>query len=386
MATNYAKASYTEIIDLQTVKNKASVIGIHTPTGDSPYSKLKGFFTSFRKYRYKGIARLTMVPAAQLPVDPLGLTGIVGSTDLMDPRDNLNPIMFHGCHGESMDMILDRFYGNNGTGLGAQNILNPTSGYVSASADCMEDDLSFANIETRYYARLTDPTWKKFGIQSGVSLKRLHPLTWKLSQSQPLLPSSTGAYTGIRTENGGQNSNYITSNAPASGQNVAKTSVVGGVPSVSQVTDQGWVSVGTMPQVFTNGVARLGWMPTTTFGFSSSGVASKPSIVKLPKLFMGMLVLPPAYNVEQFFRLSIVHVFEFKDFTASLGAMADVNHPADGDSSTSGDIRNPSYYNWIQYTDPAKSEYKVIESDPIDEGTTLDVINGSSETVSDGVL
>ena len=88
--TNYVKATYTEIIDLQTVNGKCSIIGIHTPTGNGPYSKLRGFFTQFRKFKYLGIDRMVMAPAANLPVDPLGLTGVQGTTDLMDPRDTLN--------------------------------------------------------------------------------------------------------------------------------------------------------------------------------------------------------------------------------------------------------------------------------------------------------
>lgn len=62
MATNYAKASYTEVIDLQTTNGKTSIIGIHTPVGVKPYRRLYGFFNQFRKYRYRGISSLVMVP------------------------------------------------------------------------------------------------------------------------------------------------------------------------------------------------------------------------------------------------------------------------------------------------------------------------------------
>lgn len=384
MATNYAKASYTEIIDLQTVRNKCSIIGIHTPTGSAPYLKLRGFFTAFRKFRYKGVSSIRMVPAANLPVDPLGLTGIVGTTDLMDPRDNLNPILFHGAHGESLDMVIDRFFSSRNSTTDPSNnpgrVFNPTSGYVSSSADCLEDDMSGIAIESRYYARLTDPTWRKFGIQSGVHLRRLVPLTWKLAQSIPMLPGWDSSYTGV------QSSNATFSPSNTAGVTANSTSfTVGGVPDAVDLSGESVSATRMIPQMFTNGVSRLGWLPTTTYGFAS-GQKPTPQITVLPKLFMGILVMPPAYNVEQFFRLAITHVFEFKEFTCSLGPMDEVSHPTDFLESASVDTPGSkvSYFNWIDYTEDGAK--RVISSDPISEGTTLDVINGSSEVVSDGVL
>lgn len=387
MATNYAKASYTEIIDLQTVRDKCSIVGIHTPTGSAPYLKLRGFFTAFRKFRYKGVSSCRMVPAANLPVDPLGLTGIVGTTDLMDPRDNLNPILFHGAHGESLDMVIDRFFASRSTTTDPSNnpgvAYNPTSGYISSSADCLEDDMSKVAIESRYYARLTDPTWRKFGIQSGVSLKRLVPLTWKLSQSIPLVPGWNSPYTGTIGIDNSTNAFSPSSTGGVSG--LSLSSVTGGVPDVMDNSGDTYSAFRTMPQMFTNGVSRLGWLPTTTYGFAT-GQKPVPCVTVLPKLFMGILVLPPAYNVEQFFRLAITHVFEFKEFTCSLGPMDEVAHPTDPLESAGVDTPGyrTSYFNWIDYTETG--EKKVIASDPVSEGTTLDVINGSSEVVSDGVL
>lgn len=379
MTTNYARASYTEIIDLQTINGQTSIIGIHTPTGLGPYQKLAGFFRSFRKYRYKGISRILMVPAANLPVDPLGLTGVQGTTDLMDPRDALNPIEFHGCHGESLDQVLNLFYANNGTGLGVNGVSNPSPGYVSASADKIE----VANVVSSvpYYRYLTDPSWKKFGIQSGVKLSRLHPLTWKVARTMPMLPGSSAAGTGqIRTagsnvaEQGGIFATD-TFNSPVSNATFPK----GEIPTVV-AAEGGYRSA--FVQEFTNGVTPLGWLPTVTFG--ANGVnndeisQSAPQLTVLPKIFMGMLVLPPAYNVEQYFRMSIRHVFEFREFTQSLGGFG------------YGEIQIPEiitnftgYYNWIDYTDT--SGKKIAEISTYNEGTTLDCIGANSQVISDGV-
>ena len=396
MATNFVKASYTEIIDLQTVNGKVSIVGIHTPTGTKPYNKLKGFFLNFRKYKYLGISKMIMAPAAELPVDPLGLTGVEGTTDLMDPRDMLNPILFHGCHGESMSEVIDRFYVNNGTGANAlTRVTNPTAGFVSDSADKVDyvgpqQSGLMPPAEQTYYRLLTDPTWKKFGIQSPVVLKKLHPLTWRVNRTSPLLPTAFNPGNGqVLTSTGGVGNpvgGVGTSNTPfnlATNAPVESAGVDGSSGASVPVAQRPFV------QEFTSGVSPLGWLPTTHFAYepqSGDVLANcKPSITILPKLFMGMLVLPPAYNKEQFFRLSIRHNFAFRDFTASLGGMdPNVLLPDVGvDDATKAVLQN-TYYNWIDYgTSDGKA--KVTAQSVIDEGSTLDSFDAQSEVISDGV-
>lgn len=380
MATNYARASYTEVIDLQTVNGKCSIVGIHTPTGRKPYEKLKGFFLQYKKFRYKGISKMIMVPAANLPVDPLGLTGVNGTTDLMDPRDALNPIMFHGVHGQTINQIVDRLYANNGTGS-SNYITNPTVGYLSSSVDLKEFDLpssspgSVPPAERAYYNFLTDPRWKKFGIQSMVSLKNLHPLVWKMARSMPMLPglestANSDVGTGVErlsndTLTGGVpdvNALITGSQFPVSTQNA--------IPNVPGLGTEDEPSYRAFVQEFTNGVTRLGWLPTTVMGREGIGITG------LPKLYMGVLVLPPAYNVEQFFRLSIRHVFEFSGFTTNVESFA-------GNISFPGVGLDPAYFNWIDYTDESGSKVEAVSK--VDYGGTLDCLDASSSIVSDGV-
>lgn len=366
MATNYVKATYTEIIDLQTIRGQTSIVGIHTPTGSGPYSKLLGYFHNFRKYHYKGISKLIMIPAANLPVDPLGLTGVQGTTDLMDPRDALNPIQFHGVHGEHLTSVVDQFYGHHGVAFDANGRANPSVGFVSDTADKIDNGNPASSVS--YYRALTDPTWKKFGIQSGVTLRRLHPLTWRVVRSSPLVPNLINPSQGmIRTGDG------INSDTGVTGGNVPMWSnlEISNVPN----TVAGEANVRQFIQEFTNGVAPLGWLPT-----SNMAQNGEVTVNILPKLFMGILVLPPAYNVEQFFRLSIRHVFEFRDFTASTGLLGTGSISLPG-INISNNITG--YYNWIDYTDPEGK--KIAEISDYTEGTTLDCIGAASEVISDGV-
>lgn len=375
MATNYAHATYTEVIDLQTTADKISIIGIHTPVGKKAYARLRGFFRQFRKFKYNGIKSLVMVPAANLPVDPLGLTGVVGTTDLMDPRDTLNPILFHGCHGESLTTVLDTIYrssifvrnGENQGNVGTS--LNTDGSKVSDSAEMFDVDISTDLFQ--YYSKLTDSSWRKFGIQSGVKLRNLHPLVHQVVQNMPTLPAgisgdavaaNAGLFEGAYIPAGASN---VTTTAPGNVSDVATLGSVqvpvGEISRVHTVDSNGNYSSSlgrAYKQQFTNRMTRLGWLPTS-IQQNATDVTSQ--IVTTPKLFMGVMVLPPAYNVEQFFRMVITHSFSFKDFTSSLSLM-DV---PDGIGVRTAD--NIPYANWIDY------------------GDTLDSIGAKSEVVSDGV-
>lgn len=385
MATNYASASYTEVIDLQTVNNKTSIIGIHTPIGKAPYLKLKGFFQQFKKYRYKGISKLIMAPAAALPVDPLGLTTEVGTPGYMDPRDTFNPILFKGCHGENMNVILNQLFDAREivgvpAGETGGNPITRDGGdtdRASPSVRQMQQDfgttIQSLDITKMYYRLLTDTSWRKFGIQSMVKLKNLHPLVWKLATNHPILPAANGTTPQL-------NAGLI---APGSSLNPGSA----GYGPVSDGTVEGILNA--VPnagnnrmfmQEFTNGCQRLGWLPTSTAvqGYETvlgTDVANRPRITALPKLFMGILVMPPSYSQEQFMRMVLRHEFEFSGFQSSTGSFDVDFYPLDngGDGAAAQGYRETNYYNWIDYGEATS------------KGVTLDILDGASEVISDGV-
>ena len=113
-ATNFARASYQEVYDIMTKDGKVSIFGFHTPTGAAPYRMLSGFFRQFRKYRYAGMSA-SLIPAAQLPADPLQISYAAGTENYIDPRDLQNPILFHGAHGENLGAALNRIYTTTGS-------------------------------------------------------------------------------------------------------------------------------------------------------------------------------------------------------------------------------------------------------------------------------
>lgn len=380
MATNSVTAQYTEVIDLQTTTDKTTVIGIHTPMGKRPISKLLGLFINYKYFRYNGCS-VQMVPAAQLPVDPLGLTGIPGTTDLMDPRDLLNPIISHGCHGESMSSVLNRIYRLSYVDGGdVEGVLDNHSDSVIQA-----DDLTEADGLSQYYNCLTDVTWRKHGIQQGLRLKWLRPMVHRLAQNAPLLPMYNGINGQIDIQNLGYMVNMQAGNDQS--QNIVKQNQTPGEGSEAW-HPVGWgygpttdMRMGSSRSVFdshtqmiTNGLQRLGWLPTAQTSISYDGkVQQCPTM--LPKLFMSVIVLPPAYNVQQYFRMVVRHSFSFRGFNTSIGleSMDQYIYPSP--------VIN-SYFNWIKYQTQSTAE---AGTQPMQENTTLDIIGGESQLVTDGV-
>lgn len=291
MATNHASAQYQEIIDFHTESGKVSLCGIHTPQGNKPRRMLAGFFMQFRKYRYKGCS-LVMVPAARLPADPLGVSYEAGEPG-SDPRDLLNPILFHGCHGDNLNAALNSIY--KGT-----FDYSSTSMDMDANTDSVvpADSIDW---ESHYYRALSDPSFTKSNVMSPFRKNGLHPLVYNVAANHQIAPNeNNGLAPGALVPDGGDVNTYA----------FAVETRIG-------VSDgEGGVYVAT-PHFYTNRLQSLGWLDTKQI-MNGSYSSPDPVYACLPKIFMGMLMLPPAYKTEMYFRMVITHYFEFKQFNTSL--------------------------------------------------------------------
>lgn len=107
-STNFAKASYQEIYDVNTVSNKVSIIGIHTPVGAKPRAMLSGMFTQFRKYKYLGCS-VVGTPAQRLGLN-LAQLSTEGGASSVNPKDVFNPALVRGCHGDNLNSALNSIY------------------------------------------------------------------------------------------------------------------------------------------------------------------------------------------------------------------------------------------------------------------------------------
>lgn len=362
MTTQYATASYQEIIDLHTETDRVSVLGIHTPVTSTPYNMLSGFFDMFQKYHYDGCS-LTLVPAARLPADPSQVSYGAGDPPI-DPRDLLNPILWHGAHGESLGAVLNQFYsGSSGT--------SDISRTLADSVDFSEANTAQignpAIFESLYYRALTDNTWAKAHPQRGFRKSGLRPLVYSVSTDHAIQPGLYSSYTprlpmgnnliGNPADVNTGLTNFSLSGAMGASQNTSGASDIQSTPTQGlQLTNSATLNVSSPPagydtQFFTSKLHGLGWLDTRTRLLTtqevSTGYNDDPTVSSallashyanveekqktnyLPRLFMGVCLLPPAYKTEQYFRLVLNHRFSFKkfrgismrgDFTGSISA------------------------------------------------------------------
>lgn len=311
MATRGVVCSYEEVIDLSTEPEHVTVIGIHTPTGDTPRKLFRGFYDQYKKFKYLG-ASVSLVPAARLPADLLQVSYEGG--DVIDPRDALNPLMFHGCHGDDMGVILNRLYGNNDVISDSLDGIDAAYSTPDGSAQTGLNDLEYDQLERLYYKALTDNTWKKAHPQRGFRKSGLHPLIYQVATNRQLLPGSTvdAFFDGVNGD-------------PESPQIVAD-----GSPAYTFGLKAG---VQKNTQFFTPKLTSLGWMDTcnviteavrvgeddaaadiVTAGNLQAITQSQINYAELPKLYMGVILMSASYKVKSYYRMIINHRFAFKDF------------------------------------------------------------------------
>nr|WDW25859.1 MAG: capsid protein [Canine associated porprismacovirus] len=388
MATQSVTCSYQEIIDLHTESDRVSVIGIHTPTGDVPKQMFSGFYKQFKKFRYLG-ASLALVPAARLPADPLQVSYEAGEPTI-DPRDMLNPIMFHGCHGNDMGAILNQMYNYSGV-LNATSLPSaigspaidldhfssadmvgfPTAWSTGANNDNPNMD-PFKCVSALYYKALTDNTWMKANPQRGFKKKGLRPLVYNVATTHQLLWAE-----GPSGENGlGVNVNYVggqptaTSDGTMGVESVDATGAVraGALPSqpdmrasggtysaqpfydgginflTNKLQSLGWLDTYQPVQPYGNNIGNVYSAPTSSDGSSGWGTVANATAAAyastwqpatLPRVYMGMMLLPPAYKTEQYFRLVLNHRFAFAGFRGISMQSKDLVEM----------IESPSYFN-----------------------------------------
>lgn len=316
--------TYTETFDMNTEQSCPTLIGIHTPIGTTPYRFLSPCFRMYKKFKYLG-CDVTVVNAARLPVDPEQL-GAIGGQNYIDPRDVLNPILFKGCHGESLGSILDSMYGG----------LLTTNGFHSASLD---KERFGSDLQRFYYTALGDDSWRKSSIQKTLSIKGLHPLVYQVATPHQILPTNGLEFANYRTNNPvavtNPTSTILGNNAGAeNGEDVGSTPSGNGSSSFWELptsvynpdADTYGYYQGMNP-LMTNKMSRLGWMDTLQFigqnvDPANPGTFTREMVTQLGKLFMGLLLLPPANLCRQYLRVIIKHKFKFAGYrTITTGGM-----------------------------------------------------------------
>lgn len=347
MTTQRVSASYQEIIDLHTESDKVSILGFHTPANAQPVYLLKPFWEAYQKVRYRGCS-MSLVPAARLPVDPAQVGYDAGEYPI-DARDMLNPILFHGCHGDDLGAILNQFYSGEG---GYDTDLN--CDIERMFSDSLDHNLVHSNrvgnaavYESLYYRSLTDSSWLKAHPQRGFR-KNMRPMVYRVAVNTPLNPVAGGQANrnplvalesdewdtvddGERSVAGRSVLGHNGSNSYLSG------SAMPGLQTTSGDATAGYkvsnAATYTHIQWMTPGIRPLGWIdtrqPTSGNGSQVNVTGSAQTDAEriaslydsvngrycfIPKVFMGVCMLPPAYKTQQYFRIVINHHFDFAKY------------------------------------------------------------------------
>lgn len=295
---------FTETIDLNTETGGPSVLGLHAPISGDAYRFLYPYFMAYKKYKYIGMD-VTIVNAARLPYDPEQL-GKVSGDNYVDPRDSLNPVLFRGCHGESLGAILDSIY----AGLGTMDFKDNT----------MDKETFLSTLENFYYTALGDNSWRKSAIQKTLTIKGLHPLVYNLGTNKQILPTNDMAASDyVENSSTGDTSGAtgltLQPGYPSSGASTTTRPFVI-TPTREYDPTTGDPAYRFSSSMFTTGVRRLGWLDTLQIvGRKGSQLTFDPeNIALLPKLFMGILVLPKANLVRNYLRVVITHKFKFAGY------------------------------------------------------------------------
>lgn len=346
------RRTYTETIDLNTEVGGPSILGLHTPIGGQVYDFLQPFFQAYKKYKYLGMD-VTIVNSARLPYDPEQI-GRVEGENYVDPRDSLNPILFKGCHGENLGSILDAMY----EGL-------TSDAFKESGLDRLD---TAELLENFYYTALGDDAWRKSPVQKTLRIKGLHPLVYNLATNRQILPT-----------NAMNPADYIENHAQADATGVNPGVFQSGFPSKAPgdtarpfavnpntVWDpsDNTVKNRVAQSMFTNKCTRLGWMDTLQISGgknTAGGQFEARQIALLPKLFMGMLLLPPAYLTRNYLRIIIQHKFAFSGYRTITT----------GGASKSVFVAPYGYKNHITGNVPSgDSKVAVVGSDAVGEDPT----------------
>lgn len=337
MTTQYANASYQEVIDLHTESDKVSVVGLHTPNSDTPYHMLKGFWTQFKKFKYNGCS-ISLVPAAQLPADPLQVSYESGEPTI-DPRDMLNPILFHGCHGDDMGSILNSLYTDDSAGSFIQCMQSDSVDHNVFPRSVISGLGDTEVYEALYYKAMTDKTWLKAHPQRGFRKNGLRPMVYSVASMHQMsaTPNSFGTIgpVDIAHSSGGQELSVRGSSAGQANSYRLEENGIYGRPYADLSDNSFNMDYSLHLGLVTPKLQRLGWMDTRqVVGVNSSmnikindlgstgldlaylyrQANERLRPVMVPKIYMGMIMLPPAYKTEQYYRLIINHSFSFAKF------------------------------------------------------------------------
>lgn len=276
-----------ETYDLNTVKNKMTVIAIHTPKPDIIKRNFPGLLMQCRAYRPLS-ANVRIACASVLPLDP---RGVGTSTDDVAPEDVFNPILYKAMSNFGMSQLEAR--------INAMVHGNSTTFDVDGDTANVEVDevTNQADEFPIYYGLLSNMHgWKHAMPQAGLSMSKLKPLVYEMLYNVGDNVGENGEYPGVGF------------NAPAQdGQ--ANTSPL----SVGYIRGNGkpLLMINTTEYTYRTGLNPQTSIASAGFPDGSDLVANAEVNVPWINCIVGAIIIPPSRLHQLFYRMVVEWDIEF---------------------------------------------------------------------------
>lgn len=348
MVNNVVNATYVETYDLRTVTGRMAILGIHTPTAVALKKMYRGFFEQYRKVKIHSCDLIGVCASSQsLSPAEVGLTA-----GLTDPRDVLNPILFKACTGENLDLLLDRIYST------------PAAGENFGSIH--REDITDADELSMYYQYLADDSFRKFHPQGGIHVSDLKPFVHRVATTQPFKWEIAEA--------------SLLSSPRIGDSSAALNSVNAQNPVIGFGGSDG--SAGATPSVFiSNGLEPMPWIETTyesntTTANDDTGASTTVLATNLassiPRIYCGVVILPPAILQPLYFRFQVRWHLSFKDFRPAYEIGPIVETPMEVQMGGTLTSTGPLYYNLYNVSSKLDNAYGSFD---VNGSESVDVVN-----------
>lgn len=158
-----------ETYDLCTVKNKMTLISVHTPKPDIIKRNFPGLLMQCKSYRPLS-ASVRIACASVQPLDPLGVGTAEGD---VAPEDVFNPILYKAMSNVGLSQLEARI-----TALSSAGGVDVDGQTAAVDVD---SNTSFADEFPIYYGLLSNAHgWRHAAPQSGLSMEDLKPLVYEM--------------------------------------------------------------------------------------------------------------------------------------------------------------------------------------------------------------
>lgn len=303
-----------ETYDLHTIRNKMSIIGIHTPSSNIIKRNYPGLLMQCKAYRPVS-ADVRLACASMMPLDPQGVGTAEGD---VAPEDVFNPILYKALSNFGMSQI-DNYVGNGNVGNIAGT--SPSSIDYDNDVNFTKDDGTSLDQFDIYYGLLSQTHhWRHANPQQGLMMSNLNPIVYDLYQTiGDNRSDDLGAFTS--------NPNNVNIRYDENGTMSTNT----------PVTFRGKAHPLPMMNCTTPTVTTLDnelYVNSSVAGFGATSGENSQIGVPAPKVYVGCIIVPPSRLHQLFYRLVVEWTLEFSMIRpvtdlltwSGLAAVGDATH------------------------------------------------------------